>query len=235
MDLDVEIEQKRLMDLQDANDRIALLENHIDTLEARLSLPTSKDLDYKINELNTQISNLKAQLGKLGAHADNLEKELREALKEKNKLNRERQRLVQENSQLRREVNNVIVSVPPSEQEKVIMKMAEFSAEQIELTKQQTAQIIVDDIKNQILSNMEIMPENKRYEYFETCCSIFGNVVVINKIIPELKNYIRNSIKNDTKPNLQINIDNSHNSQTCEMNGENPQVYPNVTKVINQR
>lgn len=231
MDLDVVIEQKRMMDLQDANDRIALLENHIDTLEARLSLPTSKDLDFKINELNTQISNLKAQLGKLGAHADELEKELRETLKEKNKINRERQRLVQENSQLRREMNNVIVSVPPSEQEKVIMQMAEFSAEQIELAKQQTAQNIVDDLKNQILSNMEIMPENKRYEYFETCCSIFGNVVVINKIIPELKSYIRNSIKKDSKTNLQINIDNSQTSQTFDVKGEKPQVYPNATKI----
>lgn len=226
---------------EEAKSRIKLLEEHIDTLKSRLSLPTSQDYDIKINELNSQVTNLQAQMVRLGNHADALEKKLRENNEEKSRLENERQRLLQENTQqraeitqqraeitqLRREVNNVIVSVPPSEQEKFIMQMAEFSAEQIELTKMQ----IASDLKNQILSNMEIMTADKRYEYFETCRSMFGNVVVINKIIPELKNYLRNSIKNDSKPNLQINIDNSQTNQNFDVKGEGAEIYPQVSKI----
>lgn len=185
----------------------------------------------QINNLKFQIAYMREKLTKAQAVNDNYKNLVKEMSSENSQLKREHQRLLHENSMLRREVNNVIVSVPPSEQEQVLMHMVEFSAEQIELTKQQTAMSLAADIKNQILSNMEIMPADKRYEYFETCCSIFGNVSVINKIIPELKNYLKESNKKETKTQMQINIDNSQTNQTFDVKGEGAEIYPQVSKI----
>lgn len=177
----------------------------------------------QINNLKFQIAYMREKLTKAQAVNDNYKHLVKKMSSENSQLKREHQRLLHENSMLRREVNNVIVSVPPSEQEQVLMHMVEFSAEQIELTKQQTAMSLAADIKNQILSNMEIMPADKRYDHFLTCCSIFGNVSVINKIIPELKNYLKESNKRE-KDSGKVQID---------INGGNSSIFPNANNVNN--
>lgn len=185
-----------------------------------------QDLKMEIDELKSEISRLKAELS--SAHETAIKyKEKWEALNRENTmLQNEQHRLMRQISQLKWETNNVIVSVPPSEQERFIAQMAE----QLRQAEKAT-QNIVDDLKKQILSHMEIMPENKRYEFLVTCCNIFGNVSVMNKIIPELKNYLKESNKKETKTQMQINIDNSKTTQTYDVSGERAEVYPNVSKI----
>lgn len=185
-----------------------------------------QDLKMEIDELKSKITRLKAEL--ISAHdTASKYKEKWEALNRENTmLMNDQHRLMRQISQLKWETNNVIVSVPPSEQERFIAQMAE----QLRQAEKAT-QNIVDDLKKQILSHMEIMPENKRYEFLVTCCNIFGNVSVMNKIIPELKNYLKESNKKETKTQMQINIDNSQTNQTFDVKGEGAEIYPQVSKI----
>lgn len=185
-----------------------------------------QDLKMEIDELKSKISRLRTELSSAHDTASKYKEKWEALNRENTMLQNEQHRLMRQISQLKWETNNVIVSVPPSEQERVIAQMAE----QLRQAEKAT-QNIVDDLKKQILSHMEIMPENKRYEFLVTCCNIFGNVSVINKIIPELKNYLKESNKKETKTQMQINIDNSKTTQTYDVSGERAEVYPNVSKI----
>ncbi len=179
-----------------------------------------QSMEMEIDELKSTISRLREELTSSRDTAFKYSDKVKFLERENTMLMNEQHRLLREISQLKWEMNNVIVSVPPSEQERFIAQMA-VQLKQAE----QATQNIVDDLKKQILSHMEIMPENKRYEFLVTCSSIFGNVSVINQIVPDLKKYLKESNERE-KGGGNVRID---------INGGNSSIYPNASNVNNHQ
>jgi len=218
---------------KEACERIRLLEGQINSLVARLSLPTTKDLDDKINELNTANAKLRVQITAIGAQSDKLESALRQCIREKALISNKYLTLVRENSSLKNELAKIKSEIPVDDKDLLLVRMAEFSAQEIENQKKEISDKVyarlMTGIKSQILSNMEIMTPEKRFEFFQNCSTIFGNVPRVNRILPEIKEYLKKLNREDKAATIQLNsqhieslrIDNSeiNNSKFTEKHG----------------